>query len=490
VAWGTAWSRPDDGNGDGSGGDGSGGDVTRRIVVAIVAVTALAEALFALPLAFNVQHRLADQDRLELTKLAALASNRVVGDRLAVASLPRPEPEQQLGLYDVAGRLVDGKGPSQIEVAASAAIADRVVDSRDHGWLVVTVPLIEMGTVRGLVRTAEPLAAGARRVRTAWLQLTALAGSALVLSAMAALVLGRRLTRPLERLGRDAARIGEGDFTVRAGSTGLREIDEVGTNLSRTAARVSSLFAREQAFTADASHQLRSPLTGLRLTLEAELVHPHHDRREAITHALSDVDRLETTIEDLLHLARDTAGERAPVDLAEVLHGLHRRWEGSFLAAHRRLVVDLSEQLAAPTVSGPALSHVLDVLVDNARRHGAGEVVVRARGLTGAVTVSVTDQGSGTVDPIAIFERRRSAMGSTGIGLALARRLTEAEGGRLRLGQATEGTSFELTLPVAAPTGRVVTADRQTALSGLSGGHGTVAGRTSQILGPTNGDST
>jgi len=462
--------------------------MTHRIVLAIVAVTVLAEALFALPLALNVAHRLADQDRLELTQLAALASNRVVGGRLVMASLPRPEPEQQLGLYDIGGRLVDGKGPPQIEAAAYGALTDRVIDTRRDGWLVVTVPLIAVGTVRGLVRTAEPLAAGARRVRVAWLQLAGLAGSALVLSAAAALVLGRRLTRPLERLGRDAARIGEGDFTVRAGSTGLREIDEVGTNLSRTAARVSSLFAREQAFTADASHQLRSPLTGLRLTLEAELVHPHQDRREAITHALTDVDRLETTIEDLLHLARDTAGERAPVNLAAVLHGLHRRWESSFSAAHRRLLVDMGEQLAAPTVSGPALSHVLDVLVDNARRHGAGEVVVRARGLTGAVTVSVTDQGTAEVDPTAIFERRRSAMGSTGIGLALARRLTEAEGGRLRLGQATAGTSFELTLPVAAPTGRVVTADGQTAPSGLSGRHGTVAGRTSPTQGPTNGD--
>jgi len=423
--------------------------VTRRIIVAIVAVTALAEVLFAVPLAVTIQHRLGDQDRLELTQVAALAANRVADNRLVLTALPRPERDQQLGLYDTAGRLIDGKGPALLASPAAQTLTDRVVDTREDGWLVVTVPLVVTGVVQGVVRSAEPLAAGASRVRVVWLQLAALAATALVLSAIAASALGRRLTRPLENLGRDAARIGEGDFTVTAARTGLREIDSVGLNLSRTAERVSSLFAREQAFTADASHQLRSPLTGLRLTLEAELAHPRPDHRQAITQALVDVGRLETTIEDLLDLARDTASERAPVDLIEVLDALERRWHASFAAVGRRLTVDPGDELPSPTVSAPALSHVLDVLVDNARRHGAGDVEVRARGLPGATTVSVTDQGPGIVDPTTVFERRHSAGGGTGIGLALARRLTEAEGGRLRLRGAGVGTTFEVTLPAA-----------------------------------------
>jgi len=184
-----------------------------------------------------------------------------------------------------------------------------------------------------------------------------------------------------------------------------------------------------------------------------EWLHPHRDRGEAIRHALSDVDRLETTIEDLLHLARDTAGQRAPVNLAQALHDLERRWQGGFVADGRRLVVDTTQRMASPTVSGAALAHVLDVLVDNARRHGAGEVLVGAREMAGAIAVSVTDRGTGIVDPAAIFERRHSGAGGTGIGLALARRLTEAEGGRGRLRETAEGTSFELTLPVTRPEG-------------------------------------
>ncbi len=423
--------------------------MTRRIILAIVAVTALAEVLFAVPLALTIQHRLGDQDRLELTQIAALAANRVAGNRLVLTSLPGPERDQQLGLYDTGGRLIDGKGPETLESPASQALTDRVVDTREDGWLVVTVPRVVGGVVQGLVRSGEPLSAGASRVRVVWLQLAALAVAALVLSAIAAAALGRRLTRPLEHLGRDAARIGEGDFTVTAARTGLPEIDSVGLNLSRTAERVSSLFAREQAFTADASHQLRSPLTGLRLTLEAELAHPRPDHRDALTQALGDVERLETTIEDLLDLARDTAAERAPVDLTQVLDALERRWHAGFAGAGRRLTVDPGDFLSSPTVSAAALVHVLDVLVDNARRHGAGDVDVRARNLRGAVSVSVTDQGSGIADPSMVFERRHSAGGGTGIGLALARRLTEAEGGRLRLLGAAKQTTFEVTLPAA-----------------------------------------
>lgn len=220
--------------------------MTRRIILAIVAVTALAEVLFAVPLALTIQHRLADQDRLELTQLAALAASRVVGSRLVLSSLPGPDPDQQLGLYDTGGRLIDGAGPSRLEGPASDPNRDRVVNTREDGRLVVTVPVIAGGTVQGVVRSAEPLASGASRAHRAWLQLAVLGAGALILGAVAALLLGRRLTRPLEHLGREAARIGEGDFTVQTAPTRLREIDSVGVNLSRTAARVSSLFAREQ----------------------------------------------------------------------------------------------------------------------------------------------------------------------------------------------------------------------------------------------------
>ncbi len=427
----------------------------RRIVLAIVAVALLTEALFAVPLAIAVRNRGSDQDRRELTQLAALAANAVVNGKLVVTSLSQaPEGEQQLGLYDPAGRLDDGQGPPTLETTARRALDNRVIDTVEHGWRVVAVPQVDRGQVAGIVRTAEPLTAGATRVHDTWWRMGGLAALSIVLSAVAGFALARRLTRPLDGLGQDAIRIGEGDFTVAARRTGIPEIDRVGVNVSRTADQVSSMFAREQAFTADASHQLRSPLTGLRLTLEAELSHPRPDQREAITEALADVERLETTIDSLLALARDTAAERAPVDLVGLLRNLARRWQAAFAPAGRQLRLELADGDARPTVSGAALSHVLDVLVDNALRHGGGDVAIRTRRHSGAVSVAVCDEGPGVADPAAVFERRGPGADGTGIGLALARRLTEAEGGRLRVRPGGPGATFEVTLPLATVSRR------------------------------------
>jgi len=424
----------------------------RRIVFAIVAVAALAESLFALPLAVAVRHREADRDRRELTQRAALAADRVAEGRLVVGTPSRPlERDQQLGLYDVGGRRMDGRGPPSLETQAGRATDDRVVATTSHGWRVVAVPLVDHGQVAGIVRAAEPLTAGAARVHSLWWRMAALAGGNLLLTAAAGFALARMLTRPLDSLGREASRIGEGDFTVTTRPTGIPEIDRVGVNLSRTAERVSSLFAREQAFTADASHQLRSPLTGLRLSLEAELAHPRIDRTEAIGQALTDVERLETTIGSLLALARDTAVDRAPVDLVALLDGLVERWRPRFAASGRRLSVEPNGDVASPTVSGTALSHVLDVLVENAHQHGSGDVIVRTRRHDRALSVVVSDQGPGIADPVAVFERRHPGAGGAGIGLALARRLTEAEGGRLGVRPNEGGASFEVTLPIEAP---------------------------------------
>ncbi|MGI9080521.1 MAG: ATP-binding protein [Acidimicrobiales bacterium] len=422
-----------------------------------MAVAALAETLFGLPLATALRHRESYRDRRELTELVALAADRAVGGRLVVRSLARPpEPNQQLGLYDLTGQRVDGLGPQRVETTAAGALDNQVVETKSRGLRVVTVPLVDQGRVTGIVRGAEPLSAGASRVHQAWWRMAALGVGSLLLSAAAGFALARRLTRPLDGLGWEASRIGEGDFTITTRRTGIPEIDRVGENVSRTAERVSSLLAREQAFTADASHQLRSPLSGLRLTLEAELAHPRPDSREAITQALADVERLETTIDSLLALARDTAVERAPVDLAVLLDDLAGRWRPSFDGSGRRLVFDAGVDSGFPTVSGAALSHVLDVLVDNARRHGAGDVVVRTRTNGAAVSVAVSDEGPGVEDPVGVFERRGPGAGGTGIGLALARRLTEAEGGRLRVRSGGGGATFEVTLPVETPLAREI----------------------------------
>ncbi len=153
--------------------------------------------------------------------------------------------------------------------------------------------------------------------------------------------------------------------------------------------------------------------------------------------ALVELDRLEATIDQLLTLARDSNGPRDAVDLPRLLGTLEDRWHEPLARSGRPLHFSIDGDLPHPHVSDAAIGHVLDVLVDNACRHGGGAVTVEARPLAAGVAVTVTDQGPGIADPGPIFERRGPEATGYGIGLALARSLAEAEGGRLVLERAT-----------------------------------------------------
>jgi signal transduction histidine kinase len=235
----------------------------------------------------------------------------------------------------------------------------------------------------------------------------------------------------------------------------VAEVDAAAAALNATAERLGHLVARERAFTADASHQLRTPLTGLRLRLEAALAAPETDRgvtvEAALEGALEDVDRLESTVEDLLALARDVAPVRQPLDLAGLLDEVERHWRGPLAAAGRPLRVQSEPRLPEAHASAAAVRQVLDVLVGNAAEHGAGAVSVRARAAPDAIAVDVDDEGPGPSRPSEeLFRRRSDPARGRGIGLALARSLTEAEGGRLVLSRPGPAPCFTLLLPAWA----------------------------------------
>jgi len=268
-----------------------------------------------------------------------------------------------------------------------------------------------------------------------------------VVSAGAA-ILVRRLTRPLDALRSDAARIGDGDFTVRPARSGVRELDQVGDALASTAVRIGGLVEREQAFSSDASHQLRTPLAGLRLTLESELAHPQPDPARALQNALSAVDRLEATIGELLDLARDTSAvQRPPIDLVPVVDEIARRWRPLLAQRSRPFRFSAPQGVLLAKVSATAVGHVVDVLIDNAREHGRGAVELTVIGEPSLIVLAVADEGPGIVDATTIFERRNAQASGSGIGLALARRLIAAEGGRLEVAPGAGGSRFEITIP-------------------------------------------
>jgi signal transduction histidine kinase len=275
-----------------------------------------------------------------------------------------------------------------------------------------------------------------RRVRGAWLAMAGLALGAVAVAALVARALAGRLSRPVDALARAAARLGDGDFAARAARSGVTEIDAVARTLDATGERLGQLLARERAFSADASHQLRTPLAGLRLRLEAARLLPGADQRQAIDDALAEVDRLEAMVEQLLALARDVGPVRDRLDLAELFAGVDRDWHGRLAAAGRPLRLQLEPGLPPVRAAGAAIRQVLDVLVANAAEHGEGPIELRAERGAGAVRLEV---------------RNRAAPGVTGPGrgrgLRIASEAVRDAGGSLRVWRRDGGVVASLDLP-------------------------------------------
>jgi signal transduction histidine kinase len=341
----------------------------------------------------------------------------------------------------VAGRA----GPARADALTRDAIAGRrPLDRAGDGRLVVAVPLVVGERVTGALRAERSDSVVASRAHRAWLALSALALAVLAIATGAAFLLARRLASPLERLAGAARRLGDGDFGARAPRAGVAEVDEVGAALDATAQRLDDLVARERAFSADASHQLRTPLAALRLELEA--LELRGDAPPEIAAAITQVDRLTATIDTLLAVARDAEHREGVTDLVALVDDAESRWRGSLAATGRPLRVRVETDSAHAQASAPVVSEVLDVLLANAELHGAGEVSVTVHQRDGWLAVDVADEGEGFEDPALAFERRSGEGEGHGIGLALARSLATAEGGRLTIPDPGPRPTVRLTL--------------------------------------------
>ncbi len=415
----------------------------RRLAAAIVGVTAGALGLFGLPLAYAVTQIYRDEELIRVQRLAT-AATQAVGphiDRADPPELPRPRAAL-IGLYDRSGLRTDGRGPAQADAAARQALRGRVGQSTRGGRLVVAVPVSRSERVIGVIRADRSSSVVHARVRTAWLIMAVIAAGVLALVCAIAVLLARRLTRPVEALTMAVRRLGDGDFTSRAARSGVPELDDAATALDGTARRLGDLVDRERAFSADASHQLRTPLTALRLELEAG---------DTIG-ALKQVERLQDTVATLLDAARDGSGARSPVVLAPLLSELQATWSSRLAAVGRPLRLAMPEDLPAAATTEGAVREILQVLVENAVVHGTGTVRVTARTTGGAIAIDVTDEGPGVAGDVnAIFERRTASVHGSGIGLSLARSLAAADGGRLVLQQIGPSPTFTLLLAVAPP---------------------------------------
>jgi signal transduction histidine kinase len=428
--------------------------VRTRIVGLAVLAAVLAIALFGVPLAGGVLKYAKSNERTKLLLGADAAAAAVSADVLRgkmPTDLRDPNDGTHLAVYVDRGLRILGTGPEGGDPAVYAALHGEISNKDLNGELVVAVPVTHDTDVIGAVRAASPIADVYQQVALVWLAMFGLGGLAIGMVWLVARRQARRLARPLEELSEAARRLGQGDFSVRTTPAAIPEIDSVGAALNSTAGRLDDMLARERSFSADASHQLRTPLTGLRLRLEAALAHPDQDLRHAITDGIAAADRLEQTIEELLALARDTRSSNAtPLDLPVLLDEIEAGWHDRLAAQDRALHVAVDPLAPVSLASTAAVRQVLTVLLDNAATHGAGTVSVAVRNAADALAIDVSDEGTGiTAAEPELFTRRSRLADGHGIGLALARSLAEAEGGRLRLTRPAPPT-FTLLVPAQA----------------------------------------
>ncbi|TDW69842.1 signal transduction histidine kinase [Kribbella pratensis] len=251
----------------------------------------------------------------------------------------------------------------------------------------------------------------------------------LLLSIVGAELVSRRLARPLEETASTAERLAAGDIEARAPTTGPAEVAKVGAALNGLADRIDEVIAVEREAVADLSHRLRTPLTALRLQVEAL------GDRESAEELNTQVTNLERTLTAVISAARRPQREgRVPhCDAVEVTRARAAFWEPLFEDQGRELTLDLPTNAAMVRSSSEDLAAALDALVENVVAHtpdGTPAHITLTRDAS-HIHITVADEGPGI--PLGAGERGRSDRGSTGLGLDIARRYAEATGGHLTI---------------------------------------------------------
>jgi signal transduction histidine kinase len=406
----------------------------RRVLLAILLAVAVTALALGIPLAFTAVRVVDSLTRDELVnraqQIAATLDDEIAAGRrvdLAEVQLAVPPGGQVTLRTPSGGMLTHGPDPGTDVISEQVPILQ-------EGWVRLSVPA-------GPTRTREWQATGF---------VLLLAVLSVGTGTVVATVTARRLAGPLREVADRAARLGAGDFRPDERRYRVRELDMVADALDTSAAALAQLVQRERDLVGDVSHQLRSRLTALQLRLEALAEYPGPDSAHEAAAALEQAERLAEVLDELLAAARAARSVNSePVDLATELGGIVAEWRELLRAQGRGLRLRVPDGLLARAT--PArLRETVGVLLDNAVRHGQGQVTVAARRGEGTVVVEVSDSGPGVPDELSahVFERGVSGGGSTGVGLALARALADADGGRLELSTARPAT-FALFLPVA-----------------------------------------
>ena len=456
-----------------------------RLVVAFAYVLLLVILALEVPLALNLSNRVDAEIRSEAESQARLVAAGASGRLNDAEQLQRlaESSEESLGgrviVVDARGRMLADSGSAatlganygtrpEIERALNGQPTQGERHSEELGedLLFTATPVIDGDSTVGAVRITQSVEAVNREIRGDVAALIGVGIVALLLGVLVAWLLAGSLAKPLKSLARTARRVAGGDLDARADVEGSSEQKEVATAFNDMTSRLSSTLRRQREFVANASHQLRTPLTGLRLRLEAAALKSRDPEVEReLAAAEHETERLARLLSELLTLA---GGRDAPaaqlLEVGDVIEATRTRWAGPAENSGHELTTEPGPP-SVVAASPEDLAAILDNLTENALNYSpAGTSVTLAWSSDGeTVRIAVLDEGPG-IDPDErerVFQRfyRGSASqggaSGTGLGLAVVEELAARWKGEVTLANRPEGGArAELALPAvrALPT--------------------------------------
>jgi signal transduction histidine kinase len=435
--------------------------MTRRILAGFLGVLAAMLLLVVVPLGL----RLTSQERSDFvasTKASARSLAAVAEESLGDVTDPAEQRSPKL-LVEAgdAAMLLDRAG--NVVVTAGRPFPEGVIRPGNRvathvdGSIVVTALVGSAAHPDGRVILARDAAPLEHREHKLWLLLAAATAVAVALGSAVAWLLARWIARPLRPLQSAAARLGHGEIAARAeAGTGPPELRELATTFNEMAARIASLLDRQRNMTADVSHQLRTPLSALRLRLELLADDVPVELRADLADAQRELARLNRLVDGLLAVARAEEARTMPksTDVAAVVEERVEMWRP--VADDKQVGLSSSTCRASVAVTPGHLEQILDNLIANSLEAlAAGErVEVSAVREERHIVLTVADNGPGmtAAHRAEAFTRYggEAAAGKSGLGLAIVSRLVRADHGSIDLDEtAGGGLSVVVRLPAA-----------------------------------------